>query len=76
LTLYSYTPLYSACRRGSVELVHALLAHGAEVNARVANDERVALHTATVNGCIDITNLLIGAGAEVTSPIPTPRPKL
>jgi ankyrin repeat protein len=62
-----YTPLYSACRRGCDDLVTLLLQKGAAVNARVSNDCRSALHTATVNGFLDIANALIENGADLNA---------
>jgi len=51
---------------GHHDLVRWLLAHGANVNARASIGSRgTALHSAAWNGDLEMTKLLVAAGADV-----------
>jgi uncharacterized protein len=57
------TPLHAAAARGDVESARALLARGADPNARQQSGY-VALHSAAQNGRRDLAELLLAHGAE------------
>ncbi len=59
-----WTPLFSAARAANAEAVGALLAAGAEVNVRDAQ-ELTPLHKAAFVGSVEICRLLLEAGAEL-----------
>jgi ankyrin repeat protein len=56
-------PLIGATRQGNVEQVRRLLASKADVNAR-QGDGASALHWASYKGNVEITDLLLRAGAN------------
>lgn len=58
------TPLHKAARNGDNERVKALLAEGADVNAK-SKDGEIALHLAAYSGHKQIAELLIAKGAPV-----------
>jgi ankyrin repeat protein len=57
------TALFQASRNGYNEVVQALLAKEADVNAKL-NDGTTALMTATKGGHAKVRNLLVNAGAK------------
>lgn len=59
-----YTALWVACRAGEPGSVKALLAAGAEVDARDSKDGITPLCQAAAEGHTDIVNLLLQAGAD------------
>lgn len=61
------TPLGLAARRGNVEILSTLLAHGARVNAAASPDGATALHCAVTapEEYPDAVALLVQAGADV-----------
>ena len=61
-TFGSVTPLHSAAAGGSAEIVHVLLAAGADANAR-QNLGFTALHAAAQNGNAGMTRDLLDCGA-------------
>jgi ankyrin repeat protein len=60
------TPLMGAVRRGHLEVVKALIALGANVNAKT-DDGRTALTEAVENGNVEVVRLLLDKGADVTA---------
>ena len=52
-----------ASNNGHLEVVQALLAKGADVNAK-ANDSKTALDAATAGGHAEVRALLVQAGAK------------
>ena len=59
------TPLMACADAGTVEGVRALIAKGADVNAREAEDDQTALMWAAAEGHAAIVKLLIDNGADV-----------
>ncbi len=59
--------LYAAVRSGREEVVHVLLAGGADVNGRADGEGNTALHAAVQRGPA-MLRLLLGAGADVDAP--------
>ena len=62
----SWTPLHSAAKDGDVSEVKALLAKGAEVNAK-SNLGYTPLHKAAYGGHLDVVKELLAKGAEVNA---------
>jgi ankyrin repeat protein/catechol 2,3-dioxygenase-like lactoylglutathione lyase family enzyme len=60
-----WTALHEAARHGHVNVVRALLARGADPNAREAGDNTTALHWAAARADVEIVRALIDAGADV-----------
>ena len=60
------TPIADAAMQGDAARVRALLAEGQDVNA-AQGDGMTALHWASMNGALDLAQLLVGAGAYVNS---------
>jgi len=60
-----WTALHEAARHGHVNVVRALLARGADPNAREAGDNTTALHWAAARAGVEIVRTLIDAGADV-----------
>ena len=58
-------PVVEAARRGDVQTVRMLLDHGTGVNA-AGGDGMTALHWAAQKGDVDITAVVLSAGADVT----------
>lgn len=58
------TALHFAVRQGSVESVAALLAGGADINARMPSDGTTPLLLATINGQFDLAMMLLERGAD------------
>lgn len=56
-------PLFQAVRQGDADKVRALIAGGADVNARVSGDG-TALIEAARSGQVDMVNLLLDSGAD------------
>jgi ankyrin repeat protein len=63
-TFGNVTPLHSAAAGGSAEIVHLVLAAGADANAR-QNGGFTALHAAAQNGDVAMARDLLDNGAEV-----------
>lgn len=59
-------PLASASAAGQIEIAKKLIAHGAHVNTRAANDF-TPLHESAASGRIDFAQLLIEHGADVNA---------
>lgn len=64
-TTTAETPLMAAARAGAVEVVRALLAHGANVNATERAHGQTALMWSAANGHSHVVQALIDAGADV-----------
>jgi ankyrin repeat protein len=60
-----WTGLHTAAKRGRVEIVQFLLAHGADPNAREPGDDTSPLHWAAAQGNLEIVRSLLDAGADV-----------
>ncbi len=60
------SPLLEAARRGDVEAVRSLLRDGADPNL-AAGDGLTALHVAAEQGFVEVVELLLDAGANVTA---------
>jgi len=60
------TPLASASAARQLEIARLLIQHGANVNARAANDF-TPLHESAASGKIDFARLLIEHGADVNA---------
>lgn len=60
-TIYSYTPLLSACEGGHVEIVKLLLSRD-DVDCKVKVYDKNALHLACEKGHVEVVRLLIEAG--------------
>jgi uncharacterized protein len=58
------TALHFAARQGELETVKALLAAGADLNARSSGNETTPLLIATLNGHFDVAKHLLDAGAD------------
>jgi ankyrin repeat protein len=58
------TPLFEAAVRGDEALCRLLIDHHADVNARCAQNESTALHAAAAGGHLEVTRLLLAAGAD------------
>ena len=64
------TPLHWAAQKGHTDIVQALIAKGADVNATVTDGickGQTPLHRAAENGHTDVAELLIEAGANVNA---------
>jgi len=59
------TPLFEAVADGDAGRVRALLASGADPNARDTDDNATPLHVAAARGQIEIVRALLDAGADV-----------
>ena len=62
----NWTALHEACNHGYLEIVKALIEHGADVNVR-GLDGDTPLHDAAVNGHEEITIVLIQSGGNPES---------
>jgi len=61
------TPLFWACMgQGRISLLHSLIAHGANVNAR-DSDSETPLHMAVLNRAEEVVYSLFDAGASVNA---------
>ena len=60
------TPLASAMAVGRNDIARTLIAHGADVNAKAANELR-PLHTAAARGNIESVTLLLDHGADINA---------
>jgi len=60
------TPLASASAARQLEIARVLIEHGANVNARAANDF-TPLHEAAASGKLDFAQLLLEHGADVNA---------
>jgi uncharacterized protein len=65
-TLVERTPLMGAARGGHLEVVKALIALGADPNAKSLYDD-TALMEAVENGNVEVVRLLLDKGADVTA---------
>lgn len=59
------SPLISAARRGSLEMVSLLLEHGADINATANGSDATPLMWAAQSGHLDVVRMLIGKGADL-----------
>ncbi|XP_050407199.1 ankyrin repeat and MYND domain-containing protein 2 isoform X2 [Patella vulgata] len=59
------TPLQHAAFRGKKELCELLLAHGADVNSNYHDNSYTALMFATLSGNVEVTRLMLQAGANI-----------
>ena len=59
-----FTPLHAAAGYGYTGTVKALVAAGADPNARGANDAHTPLHAAALNGHTGTVRALVAAGAD------------
>ena len=62
------TPLHHAVRQGNIAAVEALLANGADIDARSSADSTTPLLQATINGQFDVAMLLVQKGANPKIP--------
>lgn len=62
----SIQPMHAACSANNINIVRALLEHGADVNAKQANDF-TPLHTAADNNSTELVTLLLEHGADKTA---------
>jgi ankyrin repeat protein len=63
-----FTPLHQAVNRGHKDVAELLLAHGADVNARLrVKGQEVPLHLAVAGGHKDVVGLLLAHGADVNA---------
>jgi len=60
-----WTALHDAAKRGRVEIVRLLLAHGADPNAREEGDNTYPLHWAAAAGNFGVMSALLDAGGDV-----------
>jgi len=60
------TPLASAMAVGRNDIARTLIAHGADVNTKAANDLR-PLHTAAARGNLEAATLLLDHGADLNA---------
>src|SRR5687767_4407500 len=60
------SPVADAAQRGDVEALRTLVKQGADVNA-AQGDGMTALHWAAVNGSVEMTEILIAAGASTSA---------
>ncbi|MFN3234565.1 MAG: ankyrin repeat domain-containing protein [Gammaproteobacteria bacterium] len=58
------TPMYLACKRGSVELLQCLLAHGARVDSRSTCEDKTLLGVACEYGHVEIVRCLLEHGVN------------
>ena len=62
--IFCRTPFYIACENGSVEIVRYLLPR----IPGVMTDKKLSpLHIASINGCSEVINALLGGGADVNA---------
>ena len=59
------TALMTAARTGKVDAVKALLAHGADVNAKESRRGQTALMWAAAEGNVEVVEALLKAGADL-----------
>ena len=60
-----WTALHEAARQGHANVVRALLARGADPNAREGGDNTTPLHWAAARGDLETVRALLDAGADV-----------
>ena len=63
---YGWTPLHKAAEYGTAEAIDALVAAGADVEAR-DKDDWTPLHWAAGYGTVENINVLLDAGADVAA---------
>ncbi|PNH08670.1 Ankyrin repeat domain-containing protein 29 [Tetrabaena socialis] len=63
----SDTALFAACKEGHEEVAKALLAGGADVNAK-NTDGATALFVACKGGHIEVAQVLLATGADINAP--------
>ena len=64
----SATPLHDgASERRKIAEVKRLIAAGADVNAKLADDGRTLLHEASADGHAEVVKVLLDAGADVNA---------
>ncbi|HSM06066.1 MAG TPA: ankyrin repeat domain-containing protein [Longimicrobiales bacterium] len=66
MTSTGVTPIHFAAVAGSVEAIEALVAHGADIDARDRVAERTPLMFATARNRVDAVAALLDLGADVT----------
>lgn len=65
-SLYGYTPLHEAARKGHAEVATILIEAGAKLNARDRNGA-TALHAAIGNSQLDVARALLAGGADINA---------
>jgi ankyrin repeat protein len=60
------SPLHIACRAGDLKIVHALLDHGARIDAE-NHLRQTSLHLAVANGRSDVVRVLLARNAQVNT---------
>jgi len=68
--LTGMTPLHIAAKRGEMDLARLLIEHGADVNARIEQQDKAGitpLHVAVEAGHKDLARFLIAKGADVNA---------
>ncbi|MGD9347273.1 MAG: ankyrin repeat domain-containing protein [Candidatus Aminicenantes bacterium] len=61
------TPLHAAVGKGNIEMVEVLIRNGAELEARLSQNQNTPLHLAIRNNQIAAAELLINEGADVNA---------
>ncbi len=62
---HGWTGMHEAAKRGHLDSVRLLLAHGADPNARESGDNTYPLHWAAAHGHIEIVRALLDGGGDV-----------
>lgn len=61
------TPLMTCANTGTLDAIHLLLAHGADVNAKESKENQTALMWAAAEKHSDVVSILVETGADVNA---------